>query len=602
MSAFSRVLFAFSALIIVLFFLTTTFPTSFSFTNTNSFSHFLATFHANNNNNNHSPSSSPNDQTHQHQPILGLWRNPFIAFKGINDISPSPASTNQNISRAISPDVANCGPVELPPNAITEPFCCPILPSPLKIKDFKDFAKPNAPLRVRKPIHLVDDEYMAKLEKGIAIMKSLPKNDPRNYIEQAKVHCVYCNGGYPQKPPFQNLKIDIHRSWLFYPFHRWYIYFFEKILGSLIGDPDFAVPFWSWDSIEGMQMPKHFANPNSSLFHNLRDPAHLPPYIVDLNYHVGADSTTQDQQVSYNLAFMYKQMVLANTKEVFMGGVYRFGDQAQPAIGSVEQAPHNTVHKWVGRADLPSQEDMGTFYTAARDPIFYPHHTNIDRLWGIWTSLDGGRQDYRDDQDWLDSEFYFYDENLDLVRVNIRDSLDTKKLGYVYEEFEIPWLNASPKPSRTKLERQAKKASFLASQNPITTTTATKFPLVLDSKVSVAVTRPKKLRSKLEKEREEEVLVIEIVDLHSDKDVKFDVHVDDDEEMLSGPDKAEFVGTFTSVPHGRHKSKTRFMVAISKVLENLEAEEDEIIVVTLAPIVGKGLVSIGSIKVEYILK
>ncbi|XP_057754818.1 polyphenol oxidase I, chloroplastic-like [Arachis stenosperma] len=600
MSPFSRVLSTFFALIIVLFFLinTTTISTSF-FTYTSVFSHFLATFHGKNNHH-----YSSNDQTDQ--PNLSLrrstWRNPFIAFKGINDISPSSVFTKKNISRAISPDIAKCGPVELPPNAITLPYCCPILPSPLKIIDFKEFAKPNAPLRVRKPIHLLDDEYMAKLEKGIAIMKSLPENDPRNYIQQAKVHCVYCNGGYPQKPPFQNLKIDIHRSWLFYPFHRWYIYFFERILGNLIGDPNFAVPYWSWDSIEGMQMPKYFANPNSSLYHHLRDPRHLPPYIVDLNYHVNAESTTQDQQVKYNLAFMYKQMVLADTKEVFMGGVYRHGDQAQPAIGSVELAPHNTVHKWVGRADLPSQEDMGTFYTAARDPIFYPHHSNLDRLWGIWTSLDGGRKDYRDDQDWLDSEFFFYDENLNLVRVNIRDSLDTKKLGYVYEEVELPWLNASPKPSRSKLQRQEKKASLLASSQDPMTTTITKFPLVLDSKVSVVVNRPKKLRSKLEKEREEEVLVMEIIDLHSDKDVKFDVHVDDDEEMLSGPDKAEFVGTFTSVPHGSHKSKTKYLVAISKVLEILEAEEDENIVVTLAPIVGKGLVSIGSIMVEYIPK
>ncbi|KAG4940902.1 hypothetical protein JHK87_044773 [Glycine soja] len=90
----------------------------------------------------------------------------------------------------------------------------------------------------------------------------------------------------------------------------------------------------------------------------------------------------------------------------------------------------------------------------------------------------------------------------------------------------------------------------------------------------------------------------------SDKYVKFDVHINDDEDNLSEPDQTEFVGTFVNLFHGQgHNIKvTSFKVGISKVLDCLEAEEDDVVLVTLVPKVGKGDVIIGGIKVEFIPK
>ncbi|RZB53617.1 polyphenol oxidase I, chloroplastic-like [Glycine soja] len=546
---------------------------------------YLVSFSENPNHNGHiTTSSNERDKSR-------LWRKAFIGLKNTHEPS-------SNISRAISLNARECFPVELPSDAITSTRCCPPRPSPSNIIDFKDFASPNATLRVRKPAHMVDEEYITKLEKGIALMKALPDDDPRNFIQQAKVHCAYCNGAYHLRHPFQDTKLNIHRSWFFFPFHRWYLYFFERTLGKLIGDPNFALPFWNWDSVEGMQIPSYFNNPNSSLYHQLRNQNHLPPHVVDLNYNKldPNDDTPSHQQVSYNLAFMYKQMVLASTKELFMGSPFRLGDNPTPGMGSIEAAPHNTVHTWVGAADKPHHEDMGAFYTAARDPIFYAHHPNSDRLWGLWKTLEGGRKDYSDDPDWLDSEFYFYDENANFVRVKVRDCLDTKKLGYVYEDVDLPWLRTPPTSPKSKLLREANKSPLLSSK-------PSKFPLVLDSITSTVVKRPKKLRSKEEKEQEEEVLVIEGIEFGSDKYVKFDVHIDDDEDNLSEPDQTEFVGTFVNLFHGQgHNINTSFKVGISKVLECLEAEEDDVVLVTLVPKVGKGDVIIGGIKIEFIPK
>ncbi|KAH1055296.1 hypothetical protein J1N35_033361 [Gossypium stocksii] len=85
-------------------------------------------------------------------------------------------------------------------------------------------------------------------------MKALPVDDPRNFMQQANIHCAYCNGAYGQVG-FPDQKLEVHYWWLFFPFHRMYLYFFERILGKLIGDPDFTMPFWNWDSPCRMTMP-----------------------------------------------------------------------------------------------------------------------------------------------------------------------------------------------------------------------------------------------------------------------------------------------------------------------------------------------------------
>ncbi|KAM2043472.1 hypothetical protein ACFX1R_038626 [Malus domestica] len=100
---------------------------------------------------------------------------------------------------------------------------------------------------------------------------------------------------------------------------------------------------------------------------------------------------------------------------------------------------------------------MGNFYSAARDPIFFSHHSNVDRMWNIWKNIGNKNKDIND-KDWLDTGFLFYDENAELVRVTVRDSLDNKRLGYTYEDVDIPWLKSKPMPRRTKLAKMAKAA------------------------------------------------------------------------------------------------------------------------------------------------
>ncbi|PWA88354.1 polyphenol oxidase protein [Artemisia annua] len=352
----------------------------------------------------------------------------------------------------MAPDISNCVAADLPEGPMN---CCP--PIAKNIIDFK--LPPSSTTRVRPAAHLVDEDYIAKFNKAIELMKALPDDDPRSFKQQAAIHCAYCNGAYDQVG-FPDLELQVHGSWLFLPFHRYYLYFFEKICGKLIDDPDFAIPFWNWDAPGGMTIPAIYTNKESPLYDSFRDAQHQPPSIIDLDFNGENENLSISEQVSTNLIIMYRQIVsTAKTASLFMGSPYRAGDEANPGGGSLESLPHGSVHIWTGDSTQPGGENMGNFYSAGRDPLFYAHHANVDRMWSVWKTLGERRADFTDN-DWLDSSFLFYDENAEMVRVKVRDCLDSKILGYVYQDVVIPWLESKPTPQSTSVLSNIKKLAM----------------------------------------------------------------------------------------------------------------------------------------------
>ncbi|KAK4761170.1 hypothetical protein SAY87_006063 [Trapa incisa] len=496
-----------------------------------------------------------------------------------------------------APDLSKCGPADLPKGA-TPTNCCP--PVSTKIVDFK--LPPPRPLRYRPAAHLVDKDYIAKYAKAVELMKALPDDDPRSFKQQADIHCAYCDGAYDQIG-FPDLEIQVHNSWLFFPFHRYYLYFNERILGKLIGDPDFALPFWNWDAPAGMLLPELYANSRSSLYDKLRNVNHQPPTLVDLDYS-GTDPTmSKEEQLSRNLTIMYRQMVSsAKTPQLFFGSAYRAGDNPEPGSGTIEHTPHGNLHFWCGDNTQPNSENMGNFYSAGRDPIFFCHHSNVDRMWALWKTLPGKKRVDIKEPDYLNASFLFYDENAQLVRVKVRDCLDQRKLGYDYQKVDIPWLKAKPTPRKKGKNVARRPGVALAAEAP-KDAPSVQFPLVLDKVVTTLVSRPKKKRSKEEKEEEEEVLIIEGIEFDKNEFIKFDVYVNDEHDDLSSPKTTEFSGSFVNVPR-KHKSgkktNTCIKLGITELLEDLDNEDDDSILVTLVPKAGVGKVTLGGIKIDFV--
>ncbi|KAG8364792.1 hypothetical protein BUALT_Bualt18G0035600 [Buddleja alternifolia] len=499
----------------------------------------------------------------------------------VSDATPTALATP-----ITSPDLSKCTTgTNLNTQQPIDENCCP--PQSTQIIDYK---LPRVDkMRFRPAAHLAGKEYFAKFEKAIALMKALPPDDPRNFMQQANVHCAYCNLTYPQTGDTK-LKLQIHNCWHFYPWHRWYLYFYERILGKLIDDPTFGLPFWNWDNPDGMVMPQEFVRKESPLFNGRRNQQHLPPAATDLAY--SAQSPTNPKKIiPNNLTIMYSEMVRNGSKlEDFYGAKYVTGTEPSPGPGSVERGSHIALHGWVGEA-TPSGMDMGNLYSTGRDPLFFSHHANVDRLWTIWRGLRESKPKDFPDFDWLNADFLFYDENARLVRVKVVDTLDNEKMGYIYQDVDLPWLKNRP-------TARVKKSKVAASSGAQPAETV--FPVKLDKVVKVLVNRPKKSRSKKDKEKEEELLVIEGIEVDTATFVKFDVFVNDEDDKPDEFDKAEYAGCYSQVPHKNSMTvNTTIRLGLTELMEDLDAEDDEKILVSLVPKAGGEIITIGGVKIIY---
>ncbi|KAI5071758.1 hypothetical protein GOP47_0014009 [Adiantum capillus-veneris] len=308
------------------------------------------------------------------------------------------------------PDLKLCTTPIDPGNGAASVNCC--LPVSTTITDFK--LPTNLPMRTRLSAHQVPSSYIAKYNQAYKLLRELPASDPRQYSQQANVHCAFCDAAYDVNGT--QVEYQVHNSWLFFPWHRWYLYFHERILATLIKDDTFALPFWNWDAASGYTLPPIYNDSKSPLYDANRNPLHRTPAVVDLNYNFTESNSSAAALLAANNTLMYRQMVTnSKTPSLFFGQPYRQGDEANPGAGTIENLPHGTVHVWTGNPANPNDEDMGTLYSAGRDPIFHAHHSNIDRLWEVWKSLGGRRQDLTD-SDYLNATFLFYDENAKLVR------------------------------------------------------------------------------------------------------------------------------------------------------------------------------------------
>ncbi|KXG33463.1 polyphenol oxidase I, chloroplastic [Sorghum bicolor] len=484
----------------------------------------------------------------------------------------------------------------LPPHALPPFQCCPPPPSTSSASGPINFTFPDPaePLRTRRPVHVVGAEYMAKYARAVALMKALPQSDPRSFYQQANIHCAYCTGAHRQLG-YPELGIQIHFSWLFFPFHRAYLYFFERIAAKLLGDPAFALPIWSWDVPEGMGIPEVFTDEASPLYDPIREPSHAPPKVADLDFSYRLEKNlTDEQQILHNLRVMYKQMISgAALPSLFMGQPYRAGDAAKPGAGTVELAPHNSMHTWTGDNSRPNAENMGVYYSAGRDPLFYPHHGNIDRLWECWRRIATGNRTHEDftDPDWLDSSFLLYDEEARLVRITVRDVLRTEKLRYTYGGVGLPWLHARP-PTTAGVNPKAKGGGRLEE--------SVRFPVALDAAVTAEVRRRRRPRAQEKQAAAEEVLVVEGIEADAGDFVRFDVYVNarDYHRVPSGG--REMAGSFVTLKHpGKEGTalRTRMTVALNELLEDLGAEGDDSVTVTLVPVTGQ--VTIGGLRIVY---
>ncbi|BBN15194.1 polyphenol oxidase [Marchantia polymorpha subsp. ruderalis] len=483
-------------------------------------------------------------------------------------------------------------------------------------------------LRERKPAHVLskDPEYVRKYNLAYERMKALPDTDPRSFYSQWRVHCSFCNEAFQQRKtpgplgPETGVLLQVHYSWTFLPWHRMYLYYHERILASLINDPTFALPFWNWDNQldkDAAKMPAmffpDFGVPNAALFDEFRNSNHFPPKILYLGYNSKLEAEGQqnltDQQIKYeNLCVMYNQVTTKVSARDFLGGPYVVGTDNSAATVNVSagevpgesggmESVHNVAHEWTGLIndpDHPDNEDMGNFIFAARDPIFYTHHSNVDRLWDVWKTLPDKitksghrkRMDYNS-RDFLDSEFTFFDENQDMVIVKVRDSLNSAKLGVKYtdvSESDNLWINYEPMPAQES--SKTCNASDYPKPSPHGDNYIGTDPVSfkLDRRAPTNKDCQEKGLSNVD-ELQENVVLEKVKIPHADY-ARFDMFINyPAAHRQSHLYMAEYVGTFTHLPSG--------MVDMSNSVSETSSESEKYRIVTIRYSVNAALKRLG---------
>lgn len=268
---------------------------------------------------------------------------------------------------------------------------------------------------VRKNFNDLTDEELTHLRQGIQAMKDREPSDPTSWIYQANIH------GTTDRPLLEAWQTCQHGSYFFLSWHRMYLYYFERILRDASGHPDLTLPYWDYTTgtASDRQLPlptREPAEASNALWIPQRSPV------------MNGGGTLSLSAVNAGPALDLIDFCSPTGSGSSFGGQ----EVGAPVHGGsphsvFEMTPHDAVHVQVGGF-------MGSFSTAARDPVFWFHHANIDRLWSRWMDREAGRG-HPDVTVWLDHEFTFFDENGVAQKMSGSEVIDSAaNLNYRYDD------------------------------------------------------------------------------------------------------------------------------------------------------------------------
>jgi tyrosinase len=271
-----------------------------------------------------------------------------------------------------------------------------------------DLTRPIRALAVQPRLNVSSlaaaSKTLVSFRAAITAMQALPASNPRSWEAQAQTHQNHC----------------AHRNWYTWVWHRAFLLQFERICQSMSGDPTFRVPYWDWTAHR--QLPATFTAttfngaPNPLSHSRTQSPnASLPDSVVGTAV-VNAILAEPNFE-----AFMSRRPSgQTDTSATW---------QRTPSLqGPMESNPHNTIHGWIGG-------DMGSFLSP-RDPIFWLHHSNLDRLWQRWNTLGNANTN---DALWRDFQFasQFVTPTGTPYAPRVKDLLSIQVLGYTYDQPQL---------------------------------------------------------------------------------------------------------------------------------------------------------------------
>jgi tyrosinase len=188
----------------------------------------------------------------------------------------------------------------------------------------------------------------------------------------------------------------VHHRELFLPWHRAYLYFFEKALQDLT--PGVTLPWWDWTN-HADGIPNAYAKPRAN---GRKNPLFDSPIQPSGRVAPSQARTSRTPGPPGALPSAAEVEAVLKNPDFFT---------FQTQLESI----HDGVHVWTGGT-------MGDISTAAYDPLFWAHHCMIDRLWYLWQLRHPG----------TGISASLLDRALAPFPMTVRETIHVSQLGYDY--------------------------------------------------------------------------------------------------------------------------------------------------------------------------
>ncbi|KAG7339753.1 tyrosinase central domain containing protein [Nitzschia inconspicua] len=162
----------------------------------------------------------------------------------------------------------------------------------------------------------------------------------------------------------------------FLPWHRWFIYQFESALRRVSADPCITLPYWDWESDAGRESRASIMAGNAfGSFAGVDTRTRRCRWTT-----VDGSCLQRDMDPSFRFWSQSRLVALMTQYRQYADDFPNNPNRNNGFRAAFESGPHAVPHNMIGGNMIDP--------TSANDPIFFLHHSNVDRLWAMW-------QDYR---------------------------------------------------------------------------------------------------------------------------------------------------------------------------------------------------------------
>ncbi|HEY2442291.1 MAG TPA: tyrosinase family protein [Streptosporangiaceae bacterium] len=286
-------------------------------------------------------------------------------------------------------------------------------------------------VRLRKSVATLTGADLAGLRAALVAMQGI--SDDRGYQHYAGIHGLPLPG-YCVHHDAAGILGNLPAGPLFLPWHRAYLYFFELALQDAGQDATVALPWWDWttDPAQPSEILAAYAMETAS---GQPNPLYQGPIVAipDSQWEGERRTLTDDTGIDPGPlpAVTFRQPGALPAAPP--------GLPTPPEVKKALSSPsfvdfsqrieriHDAVHVWVGGT-------MSEIPVAAYDPLFYAHHTMIDRLWWLWQLQHPGAGP---------PARYLNVPLPPFPSLTVGGTLDINGLGYEYALAEVPFVPAA---------------------------------------------------------------------------------------------------------------------------------------------------------------